>query len=374
MANLFDYLTWRGDISFKQVPFNKLDALLLSHLSYSIFDGLLTDSFEEKKTLAQLAEDFRTADDYEKRINIGFLINKQTAELMFACAKTERFKDVEICGYKVVSNEDTMEQFAAMVYLAGGKTIISYRGTDDTIVGWREDFNLAWQDQLPAQKDAIDYLKAAAEEFKGKLTLVGHSKGGNLVINSAVNCPKRIQNRLEKLYNFDGPGFSKEFLEKPEYKAIESRIWSIYPEFSVVGMIFHHNSDFEIVKSDGFAVMQHDILSWQILGAGVDKADDFTPECKFFSKTFNEWVDGLEVEQTKKFVNALFDVIEASEVETLNELDENPLVCAAKMFQKLSSLDKTTKAEVRKVLKMLKSVLRKDSPIAKVLTLQKNKL
>lgn len=371
MANLIDYIQWRGDIPFEQVPFGKIDALLLSHLSYSIFDGLLSESFDEKKTLAQLADDFKKSKDYEKRINIGFLINKQTADLMFACAESERFKNVQICGYKMIDNEEIKEQFAAMVYIAGGKTIVSYRGTDDSINGWWEDCNLVCLPQIPAQKDAIEYMNAAAEYFKGDFIVVGHSKGGNLVINTAVQVNTDIQKRIKTIYNFDGPGFSKEFFQKPEFKAIEDKLFSVYPEFDVVGMIFNHTGKYQIVKSDGFAVMQHDAMSWQILGSDFEEAEDFTPESKFFAKSFNEWLDDLTPEQTEVFIDALYEVVLASGAKTLNEIEENPLHSAAKMVQKLSVMDRTRKREVRKIFRMLKTVIRKDSPFAKVLTLAK---
>ncbi len=371
MANLFDYVNWRGDILFEQVPFNTVDALMLSHLSYSIFDGLLSDSFGESKTLEKLAEDFKSAPDYNERINIGFLINKQTAELMFKCAASERFKNVRICGYRTKYSEENTEQFAAMTFLIGDKVIVSYRGTDDSLVGWREDFNIVWQHPIPAQADAIEYMKEAAEKLTGKINVIGHSKGGNLVINTAVNCDEKIRSRFEKLYNFDGPGFSKDFFEKKEYKEIERKLISVYPEFSIVGMIFRHPEQYSVVKSTGFAVMQHDALTWQIMGAGLDEADDFKEESKFFYKAFNSWVDGLTLEQTKKFVTALWDVIEASDVKTNTELQENAIACTARMIAKLSSLDKNTKKEVHQILRLLKTAVRKDSPFSKILSLGK---
>lgn len=371
MANLFDYVKWRGDITFSQVPFNSIDALMLSHLSYSIFDGFLTESFEDQKTLAQISEDFKNAPDFEQRKNIGFLINKQTMDLLFACAESERFKDVRICGYKTIYSEEKIEQFAAMTYLAGGKTLISYRGTDDSLIGWREDFNIVWQKTIPAQEAAMDYIKIASDYFDGKLTVIGHSKGGNLVINTAVNCDENIQNRIEKLYNFDGPGFSADFFQQKKYLAIKDRLISVYPEFSIVGMVFRHPEDFTIVKSTGFAVMQHDALTWQIMGSDFDKADDFKDESKFFYRAFNDWVDGLTSDQTKKFVNALWDVIEASGVKTNNDLQDNAISCTAKMIVKLSSLDRETKKEVHQILGLLKTAVRRDSPFARIFILDK---
>lgn len=371
MADLFDYLKWRGDITFNQVSFNIVDALMLSNLSYSIFDNLVSGDFKEQKTFEQLAEDFKASPDYEERLNIGFLINKKTVDLMFACAASERFKNVKICGYRSVYSEENVEQFAAMTYLVDDKVIVSYRGTDDTLVGWKEDFNIVWQHPIPAQKDAIEYLNDCAAKMDGKLVLIGHSKGGNLVVNTGACCSKNIQDRIEALYNFDGPGFSEEFFLSDEYKAIESRLISVYPEFSIVGMIFRHPADYIVTKSDGFAVMQHDGMTWQIMGSGMDKAEDFKDESKFFYKAFNNWVDNLSPEQTQHFVTALWDVIEASEVKTNTELQENALACVAKMVVKMSSLDKKTKQEVREILGLLKTAVRNDSPFARLLAISK---
>lgn len=365
MADLFDYLDWRGDITFEQVPFGKIDALLLAHLSYSIFDGLISESFSEKKSLSQLSEDFVKSPDYEERINIGFLINKRTAELMTKCAATERFKDVTVCGYKNIYSEEKMEQFAAIVFSVCGTNVIAFRGTDDTITGWREDFNIAYLSQIPAQKDALDYFELAAKELSGDFIISGHSKGGNLAVNTAVNCGRKNQSRVKKVYNFDGPGFLSDFFEKAEYKKIEDKIHSVYPELSVVGMIFEHPKNFEITKSNGFAIMQHDALTWQIIGGQFDNADDFTEESKIFNKAFNQWVEKLSVEQRKKFVNALFDIIEASGAKTNTELEKNALAASAKMIAAYSAMDKQTKTEVRNILSVLKAAVQSSLPMIK---------
>ena len=366
MADLFDYLDWRGDITFSEVPFGKIDALMLSHLSYSIFDGLISDSFSESKTLELLVCDFKNASDYEGRINIGFLINKRTAELSFKCAESKRFKNVRISGYKNIYSEENIEQFAAMTFTIDKVNVIAFRGTDDTIVGWREDFNIAYLPQIPSQKDALEYFSLAAKELGGNFILVGHSKGGNLAVNTAVNCGEETQKRIEKIYNFDGPGFLPEFFEKKEYKNIENKIHSVYPELSVVGMIFSHPKNFEITKSNGFAIMQHDALTWQVLGSSFENAEDFTEESKIFYKAFNKWVKKLSIEQRKKFVNALFDVIEASGAKTNTDLEKNAITSSAKMIAAYSSMDKETKKEVKNILLVLKAAVQSSLPMFKL--------
>ncbi len=374
MADFFDYLNWRGDLSFEKVPFGKIDALLLAHITYSIFDGIVSESFSERKTFSQVAKDFAAAPDYEDRINIGFLINKRTAELMFRCAEVERFRNVELCGFRNIYNEENVEQFAAVTYLVDGKPVIALRGTDDTIVGWKEDFNIAWQPQIPAQKDALKYFEEAAKALRGDFLFTGHSKGGNLVINTAVKCGAKLQKRISGVYNFDGPGFDESFFDSNEYKNVENIIYSFYPGFSVVGMIFHHPKNFEIVKSDGFALWQHDAMNWQILGSNFVNEADFTSESTLFHNAFNTWIDKLNTEQKKKFVETMFCILEASGAKTNNEIEKDALKATARMFNAFAEMDKQKKKEMWDILNMFKDVITDDIPIFKPYVMIKNNL
>ena len=374
MSDFFDYLNWRGDLTFDAVPFNKIDALLLAHLSYCLLDGVVSESFGEKKTFAQVAKDFSKLPDYEKRINIGFLINKRTCELMFKTAESQRFRNVELCGFRDIYNEDKVEQFAALTFIIEGNPVIAFRGTDDTIVGWKEDFNIAWLPQIPAQKDALDYFNDACSALSGDITLTGHSKGGNLVINTAVNCGKKLQKRVKAVYNFDGPGFEANFFNKEEYKTVEDRIHSFYPGFSVVGMIFHHPEKYEIVKSEGFAFWQHDAMNWQILGADFVNEADFTDESKLFYSAFNEWIDKLDTEQKKQFVETMFFILEASGAKSNNDIEKDALRCSAKMLAAYAEMGKERRKEMKNIMSMFKDVIADDIPIFKPLVLAKNNL
>lgn len=374
MADLFDYLYWRGDLTFDKVPFNKIDALLLAQISYCLFDGVVSESFKERKSFAQVSKDFAALPDYENRINIGFLINKRTTELMVKCAESERFRKVELCGFRNIYNEDNVEQFAALTFIIDGKPVIALRGTDDTITGWKEDFNIAWLDQIPAQKDALEYFKEACVALDGDFVLTGHSKGGNLVINTAVCCGKKLQKRVSQVYNFDGPGFDPAFFESEEYEAVEEKINSFYPGFSVVGMIFHHPKKFEIVKSDGFAFWQHDAMNWQLMGPAFVNEADFADESKLFYSAFNEWIDKLNTKQKKNFVETMFYVLEASGAKTNNEIEKDALKATARMVAAYADMDKKRRKELRDILSMFKDVIADDIPIFKPLVLLKNNL
>ena len=228
--------------------------------------------------------------------------------------------------------------------------------------------------QIPAQKDALEYFNDAANALKGDFVLVGHSKGGNLVINTAVGCGEKLQHRIERVYNFDGPGFASEFFESISYKAVEDRIYSFYPEFSVVGMIFHHPKFYEIVKSDGFAFWQHDAMNWQISGKDFVNAGEFTDESKIFYNAFNTWIDKLDTNQKKNFVDTMFCILEASGAKTNNELEKDALKATAKMLAAYAEVGKEKRKELHKILSMFKDVIADDIPIFKHLVLLKNNL
>ena len=199
MGNLFDYVEWRGDLDFDKVPFGKIDALLLAQISYCLIDGFVSENFDEKITLKELCQRMKKANDLEERKKIGYLINKNTTDLLFKAGVSERFGSVQICGYKNVFNEVIAEQFAAFTFIADKKVIVSYRGTDDSVVGWKEDFNIAWQKKIPSEVEAEKYLCEVSKKFKNKIIVVGHSKGGHLAVSASSFAEKDIQKRLKKI-------------------------------------------------------------------------------------------------------------------------------------------------------------------------------
>lgn len=368
MANLLDYISWRGDLSFSKSPFNKLDALILSQITYILWDDVAPEKFKEPVPLKQLAKNFRKLPDFEERQNIGFLINERTTELMFEAADSDRFKDVKVCGFRNIFSEKNVEQFAAITYLVEDNVIVSYRGTDDTIIGFEEDFQIAYKDQIPAQKDGLEYFYDVCRAFpRSKYIFVGHSKGGNIAVNTAVLCDKKAQKRIEKVFNFDGPGFSYDFFRKDEYEEIKSRIFSFYPQLSVVGMLFHHDGNYEIVESSNFAIMQHDVLSWHVTGSNFVNKDDFTDECKFFEQTFNNWVDKLSPEMKKQFVNSLFSLIKASGYKTNSEIEKNALQASARIIAAYATMDQKKKEAFKDIFSLLISTVKSELPIFKFL-------
>ena len=365
MADLFDYLLWRGDLDFVQSPFNKIDALLLAQISYSKVDGLLSDSFNHAKTLSQLSKDIKSASDYKERLNVGVLINNRVTELLDKCSKTNRFKDMKVCGYRSIFNQEDAEQFSGFCFLYGKKweqKAVVLKGTDDTLVGWHEDFDLSWKEEIPSQRDSLKYFADVCHHFKsGKITLIGHSKGGNLVVNTAAKCGEKLQRRIADVYNFDGPGFSAAFFESDDFMRVETKIHSYFPSFSLVGVVFSHQKNFTIVQSSASAAWQHDMLTWNILGIDFETAKDFTKESKAFCRNLNAWLEKLSVEQKRNFVDAMFSMADATGASSLTQLkNDNKIAVSGKILSVVTSMDKETRSEVFKIISLLTDVIRTD--------------
>ncbi len=366
MATIFDYLKWRGDISFKESKLNKIDALIFAHLSYSLFDDLIPEDFRKKTELSQFAVDFKNSPDYLERISDTFVEKKKVTDLTQKLAETRRFRDVKITGYINKRDEQAAEQFSAITFIANKVAVIAFRGTDDYITGWHEDFNIGWQEEIPAVKDAMDYLNQFAKKFHGKIILTGHSKGGHIAVSVAAKANSRIQRKIVAIYNFDGPGFSKEFLEGPLYTKIAERTFWIYPRCSLVGMIFHHPDKYEVCDTDAFGIKGHNALYWNLLGAGFDTVPELEDASIFFNNAFNDWCESLTKEQIKNFVSVLFDIIESSGVKTIGEITANFFTSITKMLSKYSSLDKESKTELKKILKIMSDAIVKNSKLEKI--------
>ena len=258
MANMFDYLTWRGDLTLSQSPFQDVDSLILSTLAYVFFDGILSESMEETVTIAQAAELYfaRPQEVWKSRV-------EEDWELLKHLAESERFSKMELCGYVNKLDFAAEKQFSALTILTGdGMAFVAFRGTDSSSVGWKEDFNMSFMDTVPSQQEAGIYLCRAAEYFSGKLRVGGHSKGGNLAVFAAAMCPEKVQERIVAVYNHDGPGFREGMLQREGYRAMLPRVQTFVPQSSVIGMLLEHEEEYVVIRSSQKGIMQHDPYSF----------------------------------------------------------------------------------------------------------------
>lgn len=360
MANIIDYLKWRGDLTFQADPINEVDFLILCHMSYLDFDGLLVeDDFKSSVTLKELAKKFKESPDFEKRSDTGVMINKQTVNLLLLAGETERYGNIPVIGYKSVINPRTEEQFAAVTYNIGKKEYyVCYRGTDDTVVGWKEDFNLAIYDEVAAQTDAAKYLQDAAAALKGNFIISGHSKGGNLAVFAAAKCGDAVKKRINRVYNFDGPGFPSRRLESQEFFTIIPKVISYYPQGSIIGMLFRHAGEYKVIASDQKGVMQHDPLSWTLMGNRFDKVESLDKTSILFNEKFNKWIEEIEPLCFEIFVETLFEVIHATGATTNSEIEKNGFVNFMKISNSLRKLPPELRNVMEEILKSLMDIMK----------------
>lgn len=350
--NMCDYLLWRGDISFTDSPFNEVDALILSQLSYLHFDGLVPQSLSESVSLENLNQSFRASPDFETRKKNGPLINEQTVDLLDMAAKTARFKNCEISYFTDDLDTAQEKQFSAYTAFLDDDTVfIAYRGTHEEIIGWKEDLNMAFETPVPAQLESVKYLEKVAILNK-KIRIGGHSKGGNLALYAAAFCNKETKKLIEMVYNNDGQGFEEPILNSPEFQEIKDRIQTVLPHSSMVGILLPHTGTIRIVESSNSSLMQHDGFSWQVLGTNFVTVEERSKQSLYFEKSVKEWLSKLDTERKKEAIDTLFDIIGVSGAVTLTELQENWLKASPKIIKYMHSVDKQKKHDIEDFFKI----------------------
>lgn len=309
MADLFTYLRWRGDLPFSQVPPTPVDALIFSILSYIDFDGLVPTGPDRTVTLAQVARLLHGEPDAEKRQHF-----KEDLKLLDAAAATLRFSSAELTCYQdvFVPAEDT--QFAALTFLLGDNSaFLAFRGTDQTLVGWKEDFNMAFEESIPAQRLAKAYVQAFAAQRKERLRLGGHSKGGNLAVYAAAKVPADLQQRILAVYNHDGPGFTEHMMSNPGYLRMVPKLLTYVPQSSVIGMLLEHEEEYTIIKSKHIGVLQHDPYTWEVMGGSFITVKALTADSRFLDRTLKHWLAGMTTQERNAFVDTVFDLLMVEE-------------------------------------------------------------
>ncbi|MCI8910570.1 MAG: DUF2974 domain-containing protein [Oscillibacter sp.] len=346
MANILDYLDWRGDLTLAQSPFNEVDNLILAELSFVDFRDIVpAPGRGESVPLHQAAEAFFTRFPEGERIDMGVLVPDEIQDLLRKMAEAPRFRDMGLNCFADHLDVGKGEQFAALAVETGdGLVYLSFRGTDDTLAGWKEDFELACMPEVPAQKKALEYTEAVARQFpRRKLRLGGHSKGGNLAVYAGVFCREAVQRRVAAVWSNDGPGFHTDLLDLPEHRRIAERIYSIVPKSSVVGMLLEHEEDYAVVDSDQLGLLQHDGFSWQVLGDHFLTLHQVTRQAHLCDQELRQWVYEMPVERRERFVDAMFQVLTASGAETLTDLMADGLKATGAMAKAMKELDKETR-------------------------------
>lgn len=322
MANILDYIAWRGDLTFEQAPFNEIDSLIFATLSYVDLEltGLVID-FGNRVTLKQAGESFAKLHADEK-ISAGRIIPDKIFDLLDEMSRAKRYQNLYLSCYVNQINVEEEIQFSAVtIELPHDELYIAFRGTDDTIVGWKEDFNMSFRAPVPSQLEAVAYVAKVAANKKGKIRLGGHSKGGNLAAYATAFSDSVIQMRISSVHNFDGPGFTPDIFESRQFRIFSHMIQTIIPQSSMIGMLFEHEDDYKIVASKQIGIMQHDMFSWEVLGTSFVYVDDISASSYRFDKTLRNFILSMEISDKEEFVETLFMLLDETGATTLSELN-----------------------------------------------------
>lgn len=351
MQGMVDYVKWRGDLSFEKAPQNEIDALILSEISYIPFEKVVPSLAEERRiTMAQACDEFFKL--HGEGFSLGAIIPKEILILFRECAKSERFSSVELWGYVSDISLENEKQFSAISFSCDNKiTYVVYRGTDDTLVGWKEDLNMALFTPIPSQTDGVEYLDDISKRTKDTLIVAGHSKGGNIAVYSALMANKRAQKRIEQVFSFDGPGFKEDFSCSFENHKLLPKIITILPTKSVVGRIFDIIGGYKIVKSSDKGLQQHNAFTWEILGARFVYAEHFEKPSDNFHELLKLWVAKMTQEQRHEFVESFYKIVTSSDATTLTDITNKKMSFIMGLIKSEGS---SKKAVIEAVFKLIK--------------------
>ncbi len=320
MANILDYLDWRGDLTFDRSPFNEVDNLLLSQLVYVDLAGIVpSPESGEKIRIAEAARIFFATHD-EQKIMERVSMTKTAMYVLKKMGESERYKDALLGGYVNDISIEEQSQFAVLcVYLGDRSLFVAFSGTDDTIVGWRENFNMGYLSATPGQKKAVAYLNEMVTIGQWKVRVGGHSKGGNLAVYASVHCSPIVRHKIISVYSNDGPGFSREMVDSEEYQEMLPKIHTIIPESSIVGLLLEHEEEVCVVKSSNTGAGQHDAMSWEVLGTHFVYTDKVAERSVFIDETMKAWLMELDVHQREEIVCAVFEILDELNIHTVDD-------------------------------------------------------
>lgn len=385
MSDIYEYLKWRGDLSMKLEPFNEIDSLILSELVYVDFKTCAPSFLSgQALSLADVAHDFFINND-EKELLDRFSFIKESINLLKVLAKTARFKNIKLSNYLSELDYQNVKQFAALTFkLEDGTIYIAYRGTDDTILGWKEDFQMTYLYPVQSQIRAGEYLekiarinfsnswvetvinrplnsslsKAIYQYCKHKLfgvpiILGGHSKGGNLAVYGASVVSKKIQKRIQTIYNFDGPGFTAEMIKQTNYHLIANKIKKYIPENSVFGIMLKSLETPVIVKSNAKGLMQHSGFTWQVSSKKFVTVENLSEESLAMNEAFKAWLSKIDLDTRKNAVTAAFSILEALDLNTIDDLSEKSFVHLINGLKEFTSLKGEARTAIIQFIKTL---------------------
>ena len=324
MADVLDYIDWRGDLSFEVSPVNEVDKYIFACIGKPDLTGIIPPGRESIGIRDAVAGFFAANPDIGDRM--GLISSVKTIPALKKLMSAERYKRLRLAGFVRKLDFERTEQFSALTVIApDGTNYVSFRGTDDSIVGWKENCELAVRSGVPAQLDALDYLAWAAESFPGPICVCGHSKGGNLAVYAASLAPPEVQERICEVISYDGPGFMDDVLCSEGYRRICGRVTTVVPSRSLVGMLLSPAGTLEVVSSAKGGVAGHDGFNWDTLPQGFAHCSEVCEGSQVFRSAIAETLEDMDVSERSELVAEIFEVISCTGAVSLSDFTEQTL-------------------------------------------------
>lgn len=345
---LMDYIEWRNDVSFRAAPFNEIDNVVLSYLVYADFGELLHEPKRHVSIETCLKRFCEKHDMANVRDSKHFI--ERAPLLLEEMVRGARFRGTKVAHFREVFDKEKVQQFAALVFLLpDGTKYVSFRGTDSSITGWKEDFLMSITAETEGAKEAVSYLNDVAASVDGDFILGGHSKGGNFAMYAAAFCEDAVKGRIRKVYNNDGPGFREEIVRSAAYRELLPKITNIVPQTSIIGRLLSNEAAHTVVKSTAAGIFQHDVTTWEVT---KDKFVRAEPDAfsDFVEKSLGTWLETMDDEARKSLVETVFSMIEMTEAETFAEFGENLFKNTGLIIKGLGRLPKEKRSELTAAL------------------------
>ena len=353
---LFDYLERVGKYNFDEVNFSIIDSLILTNLSYYHFN-FMKDKLNETLTIEEASHIYFMYSELTKLADP----NTRRNHFLEVLATTKRFRNLKIFNYQNEISTKKEKQFSAISIKLNKDTVyISFRGTDLTLVGWKEDFNMCYLNKIPSQTSAKNYIENPIYNKYKNIYIGGHSKGGNLAMYSALNTNSKIQNKIKNVFNFDGPGFPKLEINE-ENEGIYKKIIMIVPSMSIIGMIFNDINGIYVIESSARGLEQHDLFSWVITDENKFNYGTYlSNKSKGLNKAFNTYMTKLPLKERKEFINICYFLIENNNAKDLLEFRNNLMKSYFEILKNYNKLDSKEKDLLKKHIRYLIKIIKND--------------
>ncbi|MCR4991354.1 MAG: DUF2974 domain-containing protein [Lachnospiraceae bacterium] len=356
MNNIIAYLEEFGSRTLYEMPFNEVDSLVLCQLSYLDYKEYV-GGMEERNTPVGV-KDIHSDPEWQKILE-GYWYHSDNKKLFTLFAGSKRFEDTKLNYYVQVTDESEDLQFSAVTFILPDRSVyIAYRGTDATLIGWKEDLKLAYSDPIRAQELSAHYMDKVSSYFSGDFRTGGHSKGGNLAVYAAMFASSFARKRITEIYDHDGPGFRPEILKEGHYSSIKNRIHKFIPKSSMVGILLETGDDYKVIDCYSVGTLQHNTYRWKYKGSSFVYSK-MTGTRKKNNEAINDWINTLTDNELDTLIDIIFALFTANDEKNVFDLAGDPVKNALSAYNRYREMDQRSKDMVLTILKRLKEIMDK---------------